>query len=152
MESAEGWTRRKLEEAQFFLGKMREDYPKNPTFDHYLSAFIGAARSVRWVMKHEYGACPGWKEWSAAKEKEVEKDFLTRLAEVRNRSQKVEPISTALRVELELQRVTEEDREWLESLFGSRVKVKIGTGDEPTAEEEGQAGSRSRQFQARLVS
>jgi hypothetical protein len=64
-------TQKKLAEARFFLGHMREEANKpnrqNPdAFDHYLSAFISAARSVLWVLHHERkeeweNFEPGWK-------------------------------------------------------------------------------------------
>ncbi len=65
-------TRRKLEEAKFFLGHMermtRRTHANWDEFGHYLSAFVGAARSVRWVLQAEskdlYNrVCPTWEQW-----------------------------------------------------------------------------------------
>lgn len=56
-------TRRKLEEAKFFLDQLRPNYGKEKKFDFYLSAFISAARSITWVMGAEYGDVPGYKDW-----------------------------------------------------------------------------------------
>lgn len=61
-------TRRKFEEAQYFLSKCQElarrpNAPFVPEVLFYLSALISAARSVLWVMRHEYNEVPGWEQW-----------------------------------------------------------------------------------------
>jgi hypothetical protein len=52
--------RKKMEEAQFSLGKMTEQErqisgDKQP-FDYYLSAFLNAARTIDYRLRHEQGA------------------------------------------------------------------------------------------------
>jgi hypothetical protein len=55
------WTKDRVEEARFFLGKLRQHkaaqgLPSKPPPEHfryYLSAFVSAARSVPWVLKNE---------------------------------------------------------------------------------------------------
>jgi len=65
-----GRTRQKLEEAAFFLAKVKEHYfdvldeeEQARPFLYYLSAFVSAARSVTWVMRSEYSALEGWATW-----------------------------------------------------------------------------------------
>jgi len=53
-------TERKLDEARFFLDKLKTH---DPYFDYYLSAFLNAARSTSWVMRHEFQGADGWEEW-----------------------------------------------------------------------------------------
>jgi hypothetical protein len=60
--------RAKLGEAEFFLAKMCRQEPrfigdKRP-FDYYLSAFLNAARTVDYRLRHERGAI--YKLWRAA--------------------------------------------------------------------------------------
>jgi hypothetical protein len=62
-------TREKLEEAKFFLEQLEADY-KSARFQYYLSAYISAARSVTWVMRHEYNDVVGWEEWFSKKPEE----------------------------------------------------------------------------------
>jgi hypothetical protein len=56
-----------IEEAQLFLGKMNEQErqiagDKQP-FDYYLSAFLNAARTVDYRLRHEQGATyPRWRD------------------------------------------------------------------------------------------
>lgn len=63
MRKHSGSTKRKLEEAEFFLAQLAPNYMKERKFDFFLSAFISSARAVTWVMKAEYGRVSGWKEW-----------------------------------------------------------------------------------------
>ncbi len=57
--------RDKLEEAQFFLEKIREVNPKSQDFRFYLSALANASRSVTWVLKAELKGAHGeaFEEW-----------------------------------------------------------------------------------------
>jgi hypothetical protein len=72
--------REKLREAKYFLDRMRETRPDRDPFKYNLSAFLSAARSVRYVMEAEYGKSPGFmtwwnskKEWVKPKESKGEK-------------------------------------------------------------------------------
>jgi hypothetical protein len=40
----------------------------DPYFDYMLSAYLNAARSTLWVMRHEFVNVPGWEEWFKAGE------------------------------------------------------------------------------------
>jgi len=84
----------KLEEARFFLERAREHANVSveqavaagapAALRYYLSAFFSAARSVTWVMRHEYGACPGWEEWFESKKaSEGGRQLLTQTNEAR---------------------------------------------------------------------
>jgi len=55
--------REKLREAKYFLDRMRETQQDRDPFKYNLSAFLSAARSVRWVLEAEYGKSPGFKKW-----------------------------------------------------------------------------------------
>jgi hypothetical protein len=61
-------TSQKLEEALFFLKQLRANRGKHKKFDFFLSAFIGSARSVSWIMNKDYTHVAGWKAWYEAKE------------------------------------------------------------------------------------
>ena len=53
-------TERKYYEARYFFQKLDID---DPYFDFNLSAFLNAARSVMWVMRHEFNKIDGWENW-----------------------------------------------------------------------------------------
>ena len=99
-------TRQKLDEAIFFLGKVREHYDGvlDPEVDgrhliYYVSAFVSAARSVTWVMKSEFGKQSGWKEWYGSKEAAVEdRPLLRRFTDIRNRSEHSDPLQVGIRL------------------------------------------------------
>ncbi len=63
---------KKLSEAQFFLGKLREQDLKligdKQPFDYYLSAFLNAGRTVDYRLRHEQVAIyPAWRTaWDAS--------------------------------------------------------------------------------------
>ena len=53
-------TERKLDEAQYFLKMLNVE---DPYFDYILSAYLNAARSITWIMRHEFHNIEGWEEW-----------------------------------------------------------------------------------------
>jgi hypothetical protein len=97
-------TRQKLDEARFFLAKLDEHYFDHvrgivgddnppPIFAYYLSAFLSAARSVTWVMRHEYIRVNGWEAWFQGQEVSEQHRMLLKLFnDLRVRSNKVEPL------------------------------------------------------------
>lgn len=99
-----GRTRWKLDEASFFLKKVEEHYydhlhgmfeeeHRPPTLSFYLSAFVGAARSVTWVMRYEYVAVAGWDDWFKNLEATPAQSSLLKLFnDLRVRSAKMEPL------------------------------------------------------------
>jgi hypothetical protein len=66
-------TQKKLDEAKYFLNQLKI---ADPYFDYVLSAFLNAARSTFWVMRHEFAKVPGWKEWFDAAEATGEEQAL----------------------------------------------------------------------------
>jgi len=90
-----GLTRRKLQEAEFFLGFLKPNYTKEQRFDFYLSAFVSAARSVTWVMRSEYSDTPGWGAWYESRQLDSAEEQLFKGATiVRNRTQKIGALKT----------------------------------------------------------
>ena len=97
-------TRDKLNEAWFFLTKLDEHYFDHirgvlerdvspPAFAYYLSAFVSAARSVTWVMRHEYSRVPGWEDWFRnQKGTNAQRTLLKLFNDPRVRSEKIEPL------------------------------------------------------------
>lgn len=53
-------TERKYYEAKYFLDRLDID---DPYFDFNLSAFLNAARSITWVMRHEFNKVDRWEKW-----------------------------------------------------------------------------------------
>ena len=121
-------TRDKLEEAHFFLQKLKEHYAQQPDVDYYLSAFISSSRSVIWVMQSEYSNIRGWRDWYNSREPTLEESiFLKSINEVRIRSEKKEPLrtSTQMTVDINERDTTPELKEALETLVDKQVKVTI---------------------------
>jgi hypothetical protein len=97
-------TRQKLDEAAYFLHRIQEHYFDALEDDgrpliYYVSAFVSAARSVTWIMRNEYGDVNGWRLWYDAKRPPAEDAILLRrFTDVRNRSQKAEPLRVGIRL------------------------------------------------------
>jgi hypothetical protein len=83
----------RLDEAEFFLKKLKRFRNKQPDFNYYINAYITSSRSVLWIMVAEYTHVKGWKEWydKKAPDSQVE-GILSGIVDLRNRSQKQRPI------------------------------------------------------------
>jgi len=70
-------TKKKLEEAKYFLEQMQAYVEDPKKFVFNLSAFLSAARSVTFVMQSEFKSSPGFDDWYEDKKKEManDKDF-----------------------------------------------------------------------------
>lgn len=112
-------TRKKFNEAQFFLELMDLNCNSFPNFNYYVSAFISAARSVTWIMGCEYNDQPGWKEWFKSREPtEVDDEFLKMTNKIRIKTVKTTPIQTNFCVTLNIppEEVTPQLKEYFKSL------------------------------------
>jgi hypothetical protein len=119
-------TRRKLDEARFFLEKLESSIAHHPDFDYFLSAFVSSARSVTWVMKAEYKRCPGWLDWYDNKTPEAaEERLLKQMNTLRVHSEKIEPLRARPAVVLHIPADQEspELRELLANGVGRRFKA-----------------------------
>jgi len=107
---------------------MQDSCDKYTEFDYYLNAFIGAARSVNWLMKAEYGSVPGWLQWYEAQAPERdEQQLLAAFTKLRNRSQKQEPLETKAVVVMHFppESVTPDFKALLERGVGKRFEVTV---------------------------
>lgn len=85
----------KLDEANFFLNKLKEYKNIFPEFDYFLNAYASSARAVLWIMKSEYDSNDKWKNWYANKSTSEYEDILLRgITNMRNRSLKQAPLKT----------------------------------------------------------
>lgn len=85
-------TQRKLDEAKFFLEKMKTH---EPYFDYYLSAFLNASRSTTWVMRHEFLEVDGWEAWfRSCAITEEEKKNMSQINDLRIESAKKSGVKT----------------------------------------------------------
>jgi hypothetical protein len=124
--------RRKLEEAEFFLERLRENYGKVKKFDWYLSAFISSSRSVTWVVRSEYSRVPGWRDWWKELGKATDADEISLLKGtnmVRIRTEKREPLHTDTKVVAKQIRVPKEQverfRAFMERVRDQKVVVSL---------------------------
>jgi len=127
-------TQDKLEEAHFFLQKLKEHYAQQPDVDYYLSAFISSSRSVIWVMQSEYSNIKGWRDWYDSREPTLEESiFLKSVNEVRIRSEKKEPLrmSTEMTVEINERDITPEFEQALETLVDQEVELTVAAAKDP---------------------
>ena len=91
------FTKKKLDEAEFFLTKMKNSINKSPDFDHYFNAFVSVSRSVTWIMKKECNRIEQFNFWHESKIlSDHEKDILKMFTKWRNRSIKQKPLETEL--------------------------------------------------------
>lgn len=85
----------KLNEANFFLNKLKEHKNTFPEFDYFLNAFVSSARAILWIMKYEYNSNNNWENWYANKSTSESEDILLRgITNMRNRSLKQAPLKT----------------------------------------------------------
>jgi hypothetical protein len=101
-------TKDRLEEARFFLSKLRQHraaqaQPRRPPPEHfryYLSAFVNAARSVPWVLQSEESEkYDAWKGSWEAQRTEAENALLKLTKQMRNTSVHKGHIETRVRSE-----------------------------------------------------
>lgn len=85
-------TERKLDEAKYFLGQLNID---DPYFDYILSAYLNAARSTTWIMRHEFNKINGWEDWFKSREiSKDQKQLLNKINELRIESTKQSGVKT----------------------------------------------------------
>lgn len=85
-------TERKLDEARYFLGQLNLS---DPYFDYILSAFLNAARSTTWIMRHEFCEVEGWETWFNKCDISIEeKSLLKKINELRILSTKQTGVKT----------------------------------------------------------
>ena len=136
-------TRDKLKEAQFFLEELEQAWQKVLEFDYFLSAFVSSSRSILWIMRSEYTDVPGWEEWFDSKDTNAEEStFLKRVNELRVRSEKIEPLKTALQaslcIELDDAEVAAQLEDKLLQFRGKECKITIDPGRVSAAMREAQ--------------
>ena len=121
-------TRRKLDEAEYFLGKLEVAVAAHPDFDFLLSAFVSSARSVTWVMKAEYKDNSVWAAWYKAKAPtDAERKLLAQMNDLRVRSEKFEPLETRPAIVLDFppEAVTPQLLQHREAGAGKRFRIWI---------------------------
>lgn len=123
-----GHTKGKLEEAKFFLKRMKARHGKKE-FKYYLNAFLGSARSVAWVMRYEYHDIHGWESWFIERLAKEDGEFLKRINDARLHSVKKSSLSPhiSFTVSIPNEQLSDEARERLESYVGKEVHVTIAT-------------------------
>jgi hypothetical protein len=112
-------TRSKLEEARFFLSKLKdkENWDGN-VISYYLSAFISSSRSALWIMRCEYKSVSGWQAWyDLLKPTTAQAGFIKKITDIRNRSEKEGPLQVGGKVVLRISKehMTEELKTFLKS-------------------------------------
>ncbi len=85
-------TERKLDEAKYFKDLLNTN---DPYFDYVLGAFLNAARSISWIMRHEYGKVEGWEKWFKEYNlSEKSKQLLQKINDLRIESVKTTGVKT----------------------------------------------------------
>jgi hypothetical protein len=78
-------TKHKLEEASFFLGKVKSCLDDLIVLSYYLSAFVSAGRSVTWSMQKEFEDNSTYKNWYKEKREQMKNDnIITIFRDLRN--------------------------------------------------------------------
>lgn len=67
-------TRDKLNEAEYFLGRMEVELEDRNAFRYNVGAFASAARSVTLFMQKEYAHAPGFDAWYCGKRQQMADD------------------------------------------------------------------------------
>lgn len=80
----------KIGEADYFLGKMKQESGACDEFRYLFSAFVSAARSVTFSLQAVMSKYPGFDEWYALRQQRLKDSRLVRFfVDVRNHLQKV---------------------------------------------------------------
>lgn len=121
-------TRRKLDEAKFFLA--HADKARHAReFNFYLSACISAARSVAWIMRSEYCRVIGWEAWFQGKvPSEDERKLMRQINEIRVRSEKKEALRARATLEVNIppEHISSDLKESMKTwAAGSRFKLAL---------------------------
>lgn len=117
-------TRKKLDEAAFFLMRLEAITGTYPESDYYLSAFITSARSVTWVMRHEYAHVCGWTCWyESTKPSTTDAEFLSKMNEIRIRAEKKFPLETQFSIFADLG--PEQHEAVSKFTHGKKVRMKV---------------------------
>jgi len=66
----------KLEEALYFLLRMRQNYVDRKSFIYNMNAFLNSARNITWILQKELGHDSRFKVWYPQKQKEMKEDKL----------------------------------------------------------------------------
>jgi len=92
-------TRGKLNEAKYFLKRMKESYSQIDVFGYNLRAFLSAARSVTFIMQKEFDKVSGFSIWYACKQTEMKANpVMNYLYEQRNQTLHVRPIQPKAKI------------------------------------------------------
>ena len=67
-------TRHKLQEAEYFLSKMKQTLEDDNVFYYYHTAFVSAARSITLYMQKQYKHRNGFDEWYSPKQLKMKDD------------------------------------------------------------------------------
>jgi hypothetical protein len=129
-------TERKLDEAQYFL---RQLDAHDPYFDYILSAYLNAARSTSWIMRHEFSKVKGWEGWfESCNITNEQKNLLKKINDLRISSTKRSGIKTEYYF-LENLLVDEQHfsiiKEILNLPEGTELEIEILPSDEVTQKE-----------------
>jgi hypothetical protein len=96
----------KLDEAKYFLDRMREHQTDAAVFRYNLSAFVSAARSVTLMMQSEFAKRAGFTKWYVPKRRDMVVDLLMKdLNNRRTTTIHKESIAFHPRVELNIRMV-----------------------------------------------
>ena len=88
-------TRHKLQEAEYFLSKMKQTLEDDNVFYYNLSAFLSAARSITYYMQKQYKHRNGFEEWYSPKRIDMRADpELKYLNNARVEALKTVPVQT----------------------------------------------------------
>ncbi|HUR33468.1 MAG TPA: hypothetical protein VM032_06710 [Vicinamibacterales bacterium] len=128
-------TEYKLAEASYFLNQLKVS---DPFFDFILSAYLNAARSVSWVMRHEFESKNGWSDWFKTSEvSDREAQLLAEMNRLRIQATKQDGITTEHYV---FPGVVVDQSSYgdLKQFFqaipeGSEVMIRIAASEEATA-------------------
>ena len=121
-------TCRRLDEAIFFLNKMKENKNVTPDFDYYLNAFFDSARSVLWIMRAEYCKVDGWEKWFEEKDTtEKIKRLISNITEARNRSTKKEALKVNTYMTVGSENKFIDLAEYLKLFAGKEITLEVKT-------------------------
>lgn len=126
-------TKRKLEEAHYFLEQMEVNCYEPDKLQFNLSAFVSSSRSVLWIMRNEFHSHVGWDGWFNSRDlSPKEETFFRGIKNIRNHSQKVGPLYIKRYLELTIAEndMDEKLNSFLNENLGQNIELDVTLGNE----------------------
>jgi len=116
----------RLAESRFFFELLLNTNRNKPEFQHYLNAFVKAARSITWIMRHEFSHISGWQQWyDSYKLNKKDEKILKIFNKLRIKSEKMGPIKDDMMLQIKVGESIKKELSKYLPPFGEMIELEI---------------------------